>query len=371
MPARDALHYQMMFQDDLAPGGVLGAMLDGFERSQRGMLMSSGKESPIEAVPNPIGMFAPTVRYNESGDGLRQYFDQHMKLALAFYVDPKMTTLVTAAAESMPPDEGLRPEDLPSTHGFLLLPQGIAEVDLRGQLMVHNAVIWFQRAGGIDLWFLSSKYEDRDMVNLRHRRMFGEAAMRDYPVLTAAVYSRIEFGAGVPLSMGSSKVLPPEVVDNLRVIQDPESGGYAYQWNVGYDMDEWLSSALELRPNGPVAWIFACWRLMQQTIVDVRTEEVDRALRKAARKRKMSRDKVSVITLRKRKRVDGEGDSEIEWSHRHLRRGHWRQTWCGPRDGEIGKDRYQRAVWIHPTIVLAERTDLPLLERDHVYNLAR
>jgi hypothetical protein len=343
-------------------------MLDGFERSQRGM-EPRRSDNPFESVQNPIGLFAPSVPYDPSGDALRQHFARNMDLTLAYYVDPKMTALVTAAAESLPADTVLRPHDLPSTHGFLLLPQGLAEVDLRGQMMIHNAVAWFQRAGGVDLWFLSNKHEDRDMVNLRMRAMHGEEQMRSYPEIAPAEYIRIEFGAGVPLSVGGTKVLPPELTAQMRVTLNSETGQYAWFWPEGYDMDEWVGSTMELRPNGPTTWMFALWRLMQQTILDVRTEDVERSLRRAARKRNMKRDTVTVIRLRKRKRTEPEGpEQEIEWSHRWLVRGHWRSQWYGPRNG--GPDeRYQVPIWIHPQIRGPE--DKPLLVRDHVYSLER
>jgi hypothetical protein len=372
VPARDALHYQMIFMDDLAPGGILGSMLDGFDRSQRGLGMPDGSKPPIDAVPNPIGMFSRGSQgtpYDESGDGLRQYFARHMELTLPFYVDPRMTALVTAAAESMPSDSVLRPEDLPATHGFLLIPQGLSEIDLRGQLMIHNAVAWFQRAGGMDLWFLSNKYEERDMVNQRHLRYFGEEKMTALPQFTAAVYTRIEFGEGVPLSLGSTKVLPPEITETMRVITDPKTGAVAQMWGEGYDLNEWIGDSMEISPNGVVAWIMAMWRLMQQTIIDVRSEPVDRGLRKQVRKRRMKHEDVTVIALRKRKHADGETGTEIEWSHRWLVRGHWRKQWVGPRDGEVGVDRYQTPVWIHPHVKGPD--DAPFLVRDHVYSLER
>ena len=78
--------------------------------------------------------------------------------------------------------------DLPDTHGFMLIPGGIAQVDLRGQMMVHNAVAWFQRGSGVDLWFLSNRYDEKDMVNERQRRMFGDAAYAQFPELMPATY---------------------------------------------------------------------------------------------------------------------------------------------------------------------------------------
>lgn len=372
MVARDALHYQMIFMDALAPGGMLGAVLDGFERSQRGLPVENdaGEVSPVDAVPNPTGLFSTRLPYDESGDGLRRYFARHTQLALPFYVDPRMTALVTAAAETMPSDSPLRPEDLPSTHGFLLVPSGLGEIDIRGQLLIHNMVLWIQRAGGIDLWFLSNKYDERDMVNLRQRQMFGDEGYRRLPEIAPAIYTRIEFGESVPWSIGSTKVLPPEITSTVRVQTDPKTGQIATIWGEGYDLNEWLADAVKTQPNPTVQWVFAMWRLMQQTITDVRTEEVDRPLRKAARKRNMKQNAVTVITLRKRKRVESDEPSQIEWSHRWYRRGHWRKTWVGPRNGDPN-ERYQVPVYIHEVLVLEEREDLPILVRKHVYSLSR
>jgi hypothetical protein len=315
-------------------------------------------------------MFRPDTPYDKGGDALRAYFARNIDLSLAFYVDPRMTELVTAAAESLPADTVLRMHDLPNSHGFLLVPSGIAEVDIRGQLMVHNVVCWFQRAGGVDLWFLSNKYDERDMVNIRQRMEFGPDAFKMFPELMPAVYQRIEFGGGVPWGFGGSKVLPPEIAAQMRVVHDPKNKALAWTWPVGYDMDEWVAESGELQPSGPAVWMFALWRLMQQTIVEVGSESVDRGLRKAAVKRKMKQQTVTVIKLRKRKYVKGDGEpQEVEWSHRWLRRGHWRQQWVGPMNGEMGVDRYQVPIFIHATICGPE--DKPLLVRDHVFSLER
>jgi len=367
MPARDALHFQMILADDLKPGGVMGAMLDEFERSQRGLPMRSTPTPDTDAVPSPIGLFSPRVPYDESGDGLRKRMARGVQMSLPFYIDPRMNTLVTAAAESLPVDTVLRPENLPATHGFLLIPDGISEIDLRGQLMVHNAIAWFQRAGGVDVWFLSNKNDERDMLNTKHRWLFGEEAVRDFPTIMPAVYGRIEFGEGVPFSVGGTKVLPPEVTAHLQVIKGPDNH-YAWAWPEGYDLNEWMAESIQVVPNPSMLWLLSVWLLMQQTIVDIRTESVDRPLRRQAEKRKMKQSEVSVIALRKRKQQVAEGESQIEWSHRWMVRGHWRQQWVGPRNG-TPEERYQTPIWIHPFLKGPE--DAPLLVRDHVYSLER
>ena len=114
-----------------------------------------------------------------------------------------MTPVVTAAAESFP-DEPLMPQDLPATHGFLLLPHGPDEHRRPRRMMVHNAVIWAVRAGGVDICWLSNKYDERDQINMEMRREMG-ARWEDMPLLSLAQYTRIEFGAELPMSIGAQE----------------------------------------------------------------------------------------------------------------------------------------------------------------------
>lgn len=369
MPARDSLWMQMQMADDLAEGSFLAAMLDGFDRSQRGIV--EPRNDPFNAVPQPFGLFAPPsqggIEYRPGA--LRDYLKAALDVALPFYVDSRMMPVITGAAEMMP-DEVLHPHDLPHTHGFCLIPGGLTEIDIRGQLMVHNVVLWVQRAGGVDLWFLSNKYEERDSVNLRQRTIYGDVAYADLPLLMPAHYIRLTYGETLPETIGAKKVLPPELTDKITMVPGPD-GTYTWTWPEGVDLQEWVTEAMTPMPDELSRWLLTMWRLMQQTLTDVRTEGVDRQLRRAATKRKMRTDAVTVVTLRKRRTVVVEGEPQhVEWSHRHWRKGHWAPRWVGPRNGEPDQ-RYQRQVYIHPTLVLAYRTDLPILERDRVYNLRR
>jgi len=342
-------------------------LLDGFERTQRGIV---DRGNPYKALPNRQGRFADVskggVPYREGA--LAEYFRWAMDQSLPFYVDTAMTPLVTAASETMPA-EPLLASDMPATHGFLLIPGGLSEIDVRGQLMVHNVVIWAVTMGGVDIWYLSNKYDDRDYINARHIANFGADAMHDLPLLTLAHYTRIKFGEPLPMAFAGRKVLPPELTEKLQVRKGPD-GEIAWMWPQGYDMDEWAEEMAHPKTDPTSSWLVTMWRLMQQTIVQVSEETVDRHIRRQARRISLRSDKVTVITLRRLAGREGEGDAEIIWSHRFWRRGHWRMTWVGPMSG--GPDvRYQRAVYISPTIVNKDREDLPFLERDHIYNLKR
>lgn len=366
MPARDSLHYQVQMLSELdAPTSVLGDLLDGFERSQRGLPAPAGAPS---ALPNPSGLFAPPERGGtEYQQGrLGHVLGTALKIALPHYVEPAMTPIVTAAAEVLP-DENLMPEDLPHTHGFLLIPGGVMNIDIRGRMMVHNAVLWAQRGGGVDLYWLSNKYDERDQMNIIIRGDLGQR-WDQVPLLTLAMYIRLEFGSPLPKAIGGQKVLPPEIAQQVQVIRNTETGELAWFWPEGYNMDEWMSGVSNDRTSSESKWLIALWRLMQQTLTDVEEEKVERGLRKQAVRVQMKQSAVTVVKLRKKRsdRGEGEGESHVEWSHRHWRKAHYRNVWCGS-----GDHRYQRAVYIHEVLVLADREDLPILQRQRVYDLAR
>jgi hypothetical protein len=73
---------------------------------------------------------------------------------------------------------------------------------------------------------------------------------------------------------------------------------------------------------------------------------------------------VTVIDFRRRK-GDFEHVGEREYSHRFLRRGHWRRQNYKREDGEWER----RRIWIHSTIV--GDPSKPLILRDHVNALTR
>jgi len=104
-------------------------------------------------------------------------------------------------------------------------------------------------------------------------------------------------------------------------------------------------------------------RLCQQSITIAEKEPVDRVSRRRSRNLP-NNESVTVINLRHAAARQQEHETQVEWSHRWLRRGHWRRQWYGS-----GEDKHQVPIYINEAICGPE--DKPLVIRDHVTNLMR
>jgi hypothetical protein len=87
------------------------------------------------------------------------------------------------------------------------------------------------------------------------------------------------------------------------------------------------------------------WRLMQQTIAETYRERPSRASRRRAERAGAVEKYVTVIRLRRPHRPPAEGHvpAEVEWTHRWLVRGHWRNQWFPSMSAH-------RAIWISPFV---------------------
>lgn len=109
--------------------------------------------------------------------------------------------------------------------------------------------------------------------------------------------------------------------------------------------------------------LLSLWMMLNQTIVDVSEPPIERPTKRRAKKMGIP-DRVSVIRLRRHERpYQGEGESQVEWSHRWMVRGHWRMQACG----EGRKERTR--IWVHPHIKGPD--DKPLIVTDKLYRLER
>lgn len=133
--------------------------------------------------------------------------------------------------------------------------------------------------------------------------------------------------------------------------------------------DLWHSNGERLELTGEVPsmtrFFLALLMLLNQTVTDVAPHEVDRQA--ARRFRRMGLPKqVTVVQLRRHKNIDRlEGETLVEWAHRWLVRGHWRNQ---PYKADDGTTVYRR-IWIAPYVKGPE--DKPFKQSEKVYALVR
>ncbi|WP_333746158.1 hypothetical protein [Streptomyces sp. IBSBF 2950] len=108
----------------------------------------------------------------------------------------------------------------------------------------------------------------------------------------------------------------------------------------------------------------SAWLLMQQPLANNHTVQPDRAARKRLRRLDREPSPVRVIELRRPKHTSeaGQGDSDREYHHQWIVRGHWRQHWHPKR-------QVHRPIWIAPHVKGPEGA--PLIGGEKVYRLKR
>lgn len=291
-----------------------------------------------------------------TGEELAKRWLSTMMLAETFYVDPQMHRLITAAAEDWPDDEEVTHEDFPTDQGFLWLPGGgLATLDIRGQIMHVNAITWDRRGSEVMLTWWAHK---------RHDSPYRRESFPDWehlPDLTPWTVEFLPLGHELPRTLQMGTVLPPEVSDGIQWTQT-EAGLAAYIPE-GWSKEQMTPT---VKRDPVAAWLVSALRIMQQPLADVRTQGLPANVRKSlqARPKKLRQTRVTIIEFRRPPSSRGEQTGR-EFTHRFLRRGHWRRQPYKRDDGTWDR----RRIWIHPTVV--GPADKPFLVRDHVNALRR
>lgn len=267
--------------------------------------------------------------------------------AETFFVDSGMVPLVCSAGAVVPDATALAEHDLPSPVGFLLIGGGITLCHLQGEgedgpisAEAFTAYLWaaekvgvhvlrFERAPG--RWFLV------DSVTIP----WGAAIPEPARARDRGFARRLVIPGGQPDTDHESVALP-----------------------IGPEARELMSAPESQRSDAALCWLVACWRLMGQVVADVRVDVPSRQVRRQVARKNVPLKDVTVIRLR-HVASRGTGEAAVNWSHRWLVRGHWRQQRCKDYSGAWTT----RPVFIHPYIKGPE--EAPLLSRRHVNHLVR
>lgn len=266
-----------------------------------------------------------------------------LKQGELFFVTSEMADLAIAAGATLP-DFNLMPEDLPSPSGMIFFEKEIAAVDYSEWYEAEGrspivAASWSPWDGGNDRWVHGgiwiTWYSDR------------EAILQSG--ISRKIYTQRQIAEMRP---GLGRLL----IDNES--QCPFSP-------VPLPISDDGSNEKSLRDaTGIIRWLAvlkSAWLLMAQPIASVREAVYDRAARRRIEKRGKEPPRVRVITLR-RPASSGSGESDREYHHQWIVRGHWRQQWYPSRGTH-------RPVWIAPHIKGPEGA--PLLGGEKVYAWAR
>lgn len=343
MPALDAIHLRQQFADDLATSDRMRRYLDNYADSMTGRLPGTAAD--------------PGVPLDTTGRALRADLLRMLKMSHVFHVTPQMQTLVAAAAETLPEADLPSAEDFPVQQGFLHVPGGLTQIDLRGRPCPTVYVMWSVWGGAAHLTYLADATHPLDAM----RSGYADGKVDR---ITPWAGSTLRFDRPLPKTFSLGAVIPPE--DAARIVT--WGGGPGQPTSImlpdGYRLGEDVQPGVTVEPVG--RWLLACLRLMNQTLAQVSEVGLPTRLRKGLAKHpvRLRNSPVTVIEFRRRA-GEYEPGSGREFSHRWLRRGHWRRVWFKRDDGEFA----QRPVWIAPTI--CGDPSKPLLVRDHVNSLCR
>lgn len=250
-----------------------------------------------------------------------------------FHVSEGMTMLAAQAAASMP-NYLLAACDLPSRCGLIAFASPLTVIPFAGgHKIAISGVGWLEREeqGRAGASFLLLGGRDETI------------SINDFTADQAEV-----------LRAGWARLHPTAIHHHpFGDAVDKQITSVAHEGVVG-DVADYCIAALKQ--------VVTAWNLMGQAVAEVSEARYDRAsIRRLAREGKQP-ERVRVITLR-RPRAEGTGtETDREYHHQWIVRGHWRQQWYPVR-------QVHRPVWIAPHIKGPE--GLPLLGGEKVYALRR
>lgn len=288
-----------------------------------------------------------------------------------FTASNEMFDLIMHAAESLPPQK-IDFTDLPTDEGWLHLPDALMLEDVRGLMIPVRDIMWSRRMIG---------HEDQ------------EAAPGVYTGEGVVVWSFVELGD----YRDALTIANPEAVQRIK--EHAPNASLMHVQTVGFDSFSWSvvdesgdgtrdladammrsmhdvdttyedlgdgtyramngtkTASVRLKPDPLVQLLMSYWHFAKSELTDLTEDHLTRQIRRSFKRRDLPTGPVTVVQLRRAKAEHGDG----EWTltYRHIRRGHWRKQWYGSAGS-----RYQKHIWISPTVVGPE--DGPLVERDVV-----
>lgn len=239
-----------------------------------------------------------------------------MLLADPIYVTDEMFTVAEAACEMFRP-EALHESDLLTTNGFVLLPRPFLTPDVHNKITAWRAFAWMPAQT------IEGEHSGIHLATYTNR---ADHELDDYRDMLALV--------------------PPDQQADWSML-------HAQPWWFGVEAPKNMEGA---------GWWVNCqvlFRLMMQHIAIREERQAPRATRRRWQREwdKQPEGKERYVVVVKLRRPKSKGDSEerdVQWQHRWLVSGHWRNQWFPSLNRH-------RQIWISPFIKGPE--DKPLVVR--------
>lgn len=334
----------------------------------------------IESLRTAGDMFPGTENLGTGENAARtvaRNLRQMAEAAESWTITPEMFDIVQHAAKALPPQE-IQPFDLPSPTGWLHLPTPFTTEDVRGKEVAITDIMWhtsgdslilhscveqeppddpFWQRPGIPQKTVALYTATTPKASIVHSTQmpFGQTAWTYTNATGDGTRGAHDTGG---LLFGRNYRSTEKILQKLGTpIGDPEpNGSQVFALPDG--------TLTHKQPAAVVQLLKAYWHFTSSNLTERDTPAVPRALMKQMRRTGVPDTPVTVVRLKQRTMSRGTGQG-WQLEHRYVRRGHWRNQWFGPLDGY----RYQRHIWIDPTVCGPE--DAPLHVRDAVKIVTR
>lgn len=351
----------VMRKAELIESGTRREVIQGYENMCRSARLQGDNLFPPDAT----------------GESIARTISHTALMAENFTLSDDMGRLVKHAAMSMPP-EPLLPYDLPSPSGYVVLPEPLEIRDIRGETLRIRSVLWEERnlggrpgdrlpeSRGLLLWMFTDLTDPRDPLFQRLSKS-DPGMLRILPEDSLVHAQSIGYGRlawhTTPDQPIGRRLAMADVHDGEIVEVHGGEGGYT-KGASRYTIRTHDGTLVTVEPDPTVQWLQAFFHFVKSELAAKEDGYLRRGTLSLLRRMGQVPGPVTVITLRRMKGQQHADDGMWTLTERHVRRGHWRRQWYGPQDA-----RFQRYVWINPTIVGPE--DAPLRVRETVNVLAR
>lgn len=336
----------------MRPSEVLDAHVD---------LMTRLGSPMFDRIVNALGEF----EFGRSGGRLEkegttpvaEILKSALPVAHTFRVTHDMSMVVEHAAAGLDDLDRFDSRLAPTGVGFVAFDRPLPVVDMRGKTMLIHYLIWGPVSSNMGPSTLVVCFNDQ----WRQPDQVALAMIEGQDGFTPEIAERYREQAGRWATVGMS-----------AFFNDQRLGPQVSMPNERAQAQLIAEGDTPHPGTNIIRYVHALWLLMEQTVAKVEDEKVERPSQRRAKKMRLP-GKVTVIRLRREQGAKREpGESNVEWAHRWLVRGHWRWQAVSahhPLAQEVEPGKYRARIWINPFVKGPE--DAPLKQTEKVYSLER